>query len=187
MGKNGIKTESLNGKDNSAYHDIIELLKIYRSVTWQMQAKILQVKRRFQNEYGTDVDSFLESIYEAGMDLNDDDANIKLKIETIQSSNRYLKLIDDAVEVMRRYHPKGEKYYWVLYYTYLSPHQPDNVSEILDKLEPHFPLLSRINRATYFRWKNGALQAVSSILWGYENESKEILEYFQSHWSGERE
>lgn len=75
MGKNGIVSETLKESDNSIYHDIIALFKIYRSVTWQMQAKILQVKRRFQNEYGTDVDSFLESIYEAGMDLNDDDAS----------------------------------------------------------------------------------------------------------------
>lgn len=182
MGKNGIVTETVKEKDNSTYHDIIALFGIYRSVTWQMQSKILQVKRRFQNEYGTDVDSFLESIYEAGMDLNDDDANIKLKIEAIRSSNNYLKLIDDAVEVMRRYHPKGEKYYWVLYYTYLSPYQADNVSEILDKLEPHFPQLAKINRATYFRWKNDAFKAVGNILWGYEDDSRKVLEYFQNHW-----
>lgn len=100
MGKNGIITEEIREKENNAYHDIIELFKIYRSVTWQMQAKILQVKRRFQNEYGTDVDSFLESIYEAGLDLND----------------------DDAVEVMRRYHPKGGKILLgIILYLSISP------------------------------------------------------------------
>lgn len=185
MGKSGIKTEIVNEKENDKFHDIIELFRIYRSVTWQMQAKILQVRRRFQNEYGTDVDSFLESIYEAGMDLNEDDANIKIKIEAIQSSNNFLRLIDDAIEVMRRYHPKGERYYWVLYYTYLSPHQPDNVSEILDKLEVHFPQLTRINRATYFRWKNDAFRAVSDILWGYEDDSRKVLDYFKDNWKVE--
>ncbi|XBX07659.1 hypothetical protein QMP26_05715 [Enterocloster clostridioformis] len=54
------------------------------------------------------------------------------------------------MELMRRYHPQGEKFYWVIYYTYLSAYKPENVSEILDNLEPHFPKIPRINRATYF-------------------------------------
>ena len=58
-----------------------------------MQVQIGQVKHRFRKEYGTDVDSFLESIYQAGMDLNDDEANIKLRVEAISSSNKFLKLI----------------------------------------------------------------------------------------------
>lgn len=36
---------------------------------------------------------------------------------------------------MRRYHPQGERYYWVLYYSYLSSTKLENVEEILDKLE----------------------------------------------------
>ena len=59
MGKSGIITKKDTGKDNEAYHDIITLLKIYRSVNWRMQVKIGQVKRRFQAEYGSDVDEFL--------------------------------------------------------------------------------------------------------------------------------
>ena len=128
---------------------------------------------------------FLESIYEAGMDLNEDDANIKLKVEAIQTSNNFLKMIDDAVEVVHKYHPRGEKYYWVLYYTYLSPHQAENVSEILDHLEGKFPILGRINRTTYFRWKNEAFGEIRNILWGYEEEGRKVLEYFQQNWKAE--
>ncbi len=40
---------------------------------------------------------------------------------------------------MRKYHPNGERYYWVLYYSYMSAYKAENVEEILDKLEPHFP------------------------------------------------
>ena len=47
MGKSGVITKKDTGKDNEAYHDIITLLKIYRSVNWRMQVKIGQVKRRF--------------------------------------------------------------------------------------------------------------------------------------------
>ena len=64
---------------------------------------------------------------------------------------------------MRKYHPQGEKYYWVLYYTYMSAYRAENTDEILDKLEPHFPRIPRIHRATYFRWRDKALrQSVTS-------------------------
>ena len=72
MGKTGIITTE--NKNNEVYHDVITLFKIYRSVSWRMQVQIGQVKHRFQKEYGTDVDEFLESIYHAGMDINNDEA-----------------------------------------------------------------------------------------------------------------
>ena len=40
MGKSGVITNKVTGKDNEVYHDIITLLKIYRSVNWWMQVKI---------------------------------------------------------------------------------------------------------------------------------------------------
>lgn len=72
-----------------------------------MQIKINQVKRRFHMEYGTDVDEFLESIYQAGMDVERDLASEKERVEAINRSNQYLRLIDEAVDLMRRYHPQG--------------------------------------------------------------------------------
>ena len=99
----------------------------------------------------------------------------KERVEAISRSNQYLRLIDEAVDLMRRYHPQGERYYWVLYYSYLSSTKLENVEEILDKLEPHFPQYTRIHRTTYFRWREQAFEAVGSILWGYEGESERIL------------
>ena len=63
---------------------------------------------------------------------------------------KFLKLIDEAVELMRKYHPQGERYYWILYYTYMSAYQPNNITEIINKLEPHLSQNVRINRSTYF-------------------------------------
>ena len=168
------ETELWQGED-PAYHDVIKLFKIYRAVNWQMQIKINQVKRRFHMEYGTDVDEFLDSIYQAGMDVERDLASEKERVEAINRSNQYLRLIDEAVDLMRRYHPQGERYYWVLYYSYLSSTKPENIDEILDKLEPHFPQYARVHRTTYFRWREQAFEAVGSILWGYEGESERVL------------
>ncbi|MFR8222661.1 MAG: hypothetical protein ACLU9T_17425 [Blautia faecis] len=36
----------------------------------------------------------------------------KERVEAINRSNQYLRLIDEAVDLMRRYHPQGERYYW---------------------------------------------------------------------------
>lgn len=185
MGRAGVITEDFKGSGNTAYHDIVALFKIYRSVNWRMQIKINQVKHRFQIEYGTDVDSFLESIYHAGMDINQDLGDMKERIEAINRSNKFLKLIDEAVELMRKFHPQGERNYWILYYSYMSAYKADNLDEILDKLEPHFPNITRINRATYFRWREQAFEAVGGILWGYEEESIKILEQFKESFKEE--
>ncbi len=180
MGKSGVIT--VDNKENEVYHNVVVLFKIYRSVSWRMQVQIGQVKHRFQKEYGTDVDEFLESLYQAGMDLNDDEANIRSRVEAISSSNKFLKLIDESVELMRKYHPQGERYYWILYYTYMSAHQPANIGEIIHRLEPHLPQNMQINRSTYFRWREQALKAVEGILWGYEEESRKLLEHFRDTW-----
>lgn len=184
VGQAGIKTESHRESNNTAYHDIVALFKIYRSVNWQMQVKINSVKHRFALEYGTDVDSFLDSIYQAGMDINQDMDDMKERIEAINRSNKFLKLIDEAVDLMRKYHPQGERNYWVLYYSYMSAYKAENVDEILDKLEPHFPQITRIHKATYFRWREQAFEAVSSILWGCGEKDIKILEQFQDNTMG---
>ena len=146
-GRSGVITEEFKGKENTAYHDVEKLFKIYRSVNWKMQIKINQVKRHFQLEYGTDVDKFL-------------------------------KLMDESADLMRKYHPQGERYYGVLYYSYMSAYKAENVEEILDKLEPHCPQLTRVHRTTYFRWRDQAFEAVGSILWGCEGECEKVMKQF---------
>ena len=59
MGKSGVINQDFKGEDNTAYHDVIRLFKIYRSVNWRMQIKVNQVKHRVQEEYGTNLDEFL--------------------------------------------------------------------------------------------------------------------------------
>lgn len=181
MGQTGIITEEYKGEENVSLHDISELFRIYRAVSWNMQMRLNQVEHQFRLEYGTDVDGFLDKIYQAGMNIDTDLANLKPRIEIINRSNQFLKLIDEAVDLMKQYHPHGEKYYWVLYYTYMSAYQAENVEEILDELAPHFPNNPRIHRTTYFRWRDQAFEAAGRILWGYEEESKMLLKHFQEH------
>ena len=48
-----------------------------------------------------------------------------------------LKLLDSSVDLLRNKHKNGEVYYWLIYYTFLSPQQLRNVEEIIEKLKPH--------------------------------------------------
>ena len=68
------------------------------------------------------------------------------------------------------------------YYTYMSAYQPLNVAETISNLEEHLPRNGRVNRSTYFRWRESALKSVEGILWGYEEESQRLLEHFRDTW-----
>jgi len=78
-----------------------------------------------------------------------------------------LKLLNNAVDILRTRHKSGETYYWLLYYTFLSPQQLDNVNEIIEQLRPH---IRDIGRTTYYRKREQAVAALSSILWGYSSK-----------------
>ena len=56
------------------------------------------------------------------------------------------------------------------------------LTEIMEKLEPHLSQGVGINRSTYFRWRDSALKAVEGILWGYEEESRRLLEHYRDTW-----
>lgn len=87
-----------------------------------------------------------------------------------------LKLLDSSVDLLRNKHKNGEVYYWLIYYTFLSSQQLRNVEEIIEKLRPH---IRDISFRTYYRKRQEAIEALSSILWGYTSkDSMEILDQF---------
>ncbi len=152
-------------EQDSRYHDTWRLLKKYRDVVWSMELSVQQLKKEFAYEYGSCIDDFLESVYMAGADLSG--TQIENHARCIERSNQMLKLLNNAVELLRTCHKSGEAYYWLLYYTYLSPQQLQNVDEIIEQLRPH---LRDISIPTYYRKRKKAVEALSSILWGYTSQ-----------------
>lgn len=160
--------------ENPLYHDTWKLLKKYRDVVWSLELSVQQVRNKFQIEFGKTVEDFLESIYLAGADLSGTD--IEHHARCIQRTAQMIKLIDSAMELLHAHHKDGEAYYWLLYYTYMTPQQPHNAYEVIDKLRPH---IRDISYATYFRRRQDAIEALSAILWGYTSkDSYELLEQF---------
>jgi len=61
-------------------------------------------------------------------------------------------------------------------FTYLSPQELKSVNEIIETLRPH---ISYISYRTYYRHRREAIEALSSILWGYTSKDcMELLEKF---------
>ena len=168
------KHTNSNVQDDPRYHDTWKLLKKYRDVVWSLELSIQQVKSQFQIEYGSSIDDFLDSIYLAGADLGG--KQIENHARCIERSHKMLTLIGNSVDLLRTRHKNGEIFYWILYYTYLSPQRLQNVEEIMEQLHPH---MRDISIPTYYRKRKQAVEALSSILWGFTSQDcLNILEEF---------
>lgn len=156
-------------QDNPLFHDTWKLLKNYRDVVWNLELAVQHVKNTFELEYGSSIEEFLESIYHAGAEIGG--TTLEGYAKSIERSNKMLNLLNSAINILRNKHKHGEQYYWLLYYSFLSPQQLQNTDEIIEMLRPH---IANISLRTYYRKRPEAVQALSSILWGYT--SKDCLE-----------
>lgn len=156
------------------FHDTFKLLKSYRDVVWSVEASQLDLQEEFRAEYGVRIDACLEALGAAGADLSG--TRIESHARSIDRSRKMLQIIDTAIGLMRRKHKKGELYYWILYYSFLSPQEYENANEILRALEAHFPPMSV---RTYYTHRQEAIDTLGSVLWGYTTRScREILDEF---------
>lgn len=156
------------------FHNTYQFLKHYRDATYSIKVVAHQLESQFQQEYGTSIDQFLDSVYAAGADLNG--TEIEERAKSIERSNKMLKLLDSSVDLLRCNHKFGEQYYWILYYSFLSPQELRNTDEIIEKLIPHMGVLSF---RTFYRRRHAAIEALSAILWGYTaQETIELLNQF---------
>lgn len=156
-------------QENPLFHDTWRLLKNYRDAVWNLELAVQQVRNSFKIEFESSIEEFLDSIYLAGSDIG----GIKPEnyTKSIERSNKMLNLLNSAVNILRSKHKRGEQYYWILYYSYLSPQQLQNTDEIIEKLRPH---IANISHCTYYCMRPEAVAALSSILWGYT--SKDCLD-----------
>ncbi len=120
----------------SAYAGTLEILKAYRDTVWGMELCLRQTQ---------------ESQGKAS----------PCHMGYVEQNRQILKRLEAAVELLRARHRKGELYYWLLYYTYLSPHQLRNTEEILESLRLH---TKDISFRTYYRRRREAVAALDAVL-----------------------
>ena len=163
-----------NPEEDPRFHDTYKFLRRYRDATYSLKVVVHQMEKQFRLKYGTSVDEFLDSIYAAGANLSGDD--IEERAKSIERSNRMLKMLDSSVDLLRANHKHGEQYYWILYYTFFSPQELKGTNEIIESLRSH---ISNISYRTYYRKRHAAIEALSTILWGFTaKETIEILNEF---------
>ncbi len=98
-----MKQTSINDTaENPLYHDTWMLLRKYRDVVWSLELSVQQVRRRFQIEFGASIEDFLDSIYLAGVDF--EDTGIQEHARSIERSYKMLKLMENAVNLLRNKH-----------------------------------------------------------------------------------
>lgn len=157
-----MKKDYVQNLEDPLFHDTWTLLRKYRDVVWSLELSVRHTQNIFKVEFGKSIEDFLESIYIAGVDFKEN--GIEQHAKCIEKSYQMLQLVDNAVSILRTKHKHGEAYYWILYYSFLSPHQCRNADEIVDQLRPH---IKDISYRTYYRHRKAAIEVLSSILWGY--------------------
>lgn len=154
------------------YHDTLMLLKKYRDIAWIVEVSSRNLQEEFRAEYGCPGRDVLNSLA-----LNKTDASLMDCSQSLEHSAKMLHIIDSAVDLIREKHKKGELYYWILYYAYLSPHKYENSSEILRALESKAPPISL---RTYYARREEAIELLSSVLWAISLLSKYRTESAQA-------
>ena len=167
-----MKKQTNIAQEDPLYHDTWTLLRKYRDVVWSLELSVRRAQKKFEVEYGKSIGDFLESIYLAGVDFKE--SGIEQHAQSIERSYQMLQLVDSAVELLRAKHKYGETYYWILYYSFLSPQEYKNAEEIINLLHAH---ITDISYRTYYSRRKYAIEALSSILWGYTSrETYALLE-----------
>jgi len=168
-------TKAKNDKPRpDCYHDPLRLLKTYRDVRWNLKLSMEHHRQDFEEEYGMSVTEYLEDVYAAGAGF------IGTKLEhhanSMKRTAEMLRLIDTSMHLIRENYSEGEPYYWILYYTYLSPQKLNGVDEIVDRIKGHVPF---ITKDTYFKQRKKAINTFASVLWGFTTKGDvDILDAF---------
>ena len=112
------------------YHNTRTFLNKYRDISWILEVSALNLQKEFKATY----ELFTDSPLVAG-EVKDGGNPPENYTYALVRSKKMMQLTDTAIDLMRRKHKKGEFYYWILYYAYLSPQQCENAGAILQSLE----------------------------------------------------
>lgn len=167
--KKSIKSEEQKMREKKAYHNTELLLKKYRDVVWSIEVSAIQAQISFEIEMGCKLEEFLEMSYAAGADLSGTD--IQEQMRTLERNKKMLKIIENAVNLLKRKREYGEDYYNIIYYTYMSEKIYKKVEDIIEKIASVTG--EYMAWKTYYAKKRRAIETLSTILWGFT--SKECL------------
>ena len=136
------------------YHNTRTFLNKYRDISWILEVSDLNLQKEFKTTYELFTDSPL-----VASEVKDGGNPPENYTYALVRSKKMMQLTDTAIDLMRRKHKKGEFYYWILYYAYLSP-ETKGIS---------------ISLRTYYVHRDEAIEVLCSILWGYTSQECEKI------------
>ncbi|MCR4718683.1 MAG: hypothetical protein K5768_03530 [Firmicutes bacterium] len=166
-------------REEYLYHNTLLLLKKYRDVVWSIEVAAMQAQMDFEAEMDCKLDDFLNKSYQAGADLAG--TEIQEQMRVMERNKKMLKMIDAAVDLLRRKQVDGEIYYQILYLTYLSDKPLKTTEEIVEKLAQNGEYMSW---KTYFNKRTKAIEILSTVLWGFT--SKECMPIIEDFLGGKK-
>ena len=149
------------------YHNTRTFLNKYRDISWILEVSDLNLQKEFTPTY----ELFTASPLVAS-EVKDGGNPPENYTYALVRSKKMMQLTDTAIDLMRRKHKKGEFYYWILYYAYLSPQQCENAGAILHSLETKG---ISISLRTYYVHRYEAIEILSSIVCGYTSQDCEKI------------
>ena len=164
--KKSTKSEEQMMWEKRMYHNTELLLKKYREVVWSIEVSAIQAQISFEIEMGCKLDEFLEMSYAAGADLTGTD--IQEQMRTLERNKKMLKIIESAVNLLKKKRGVGETYYNIIYYTYISEKSYKKVEDIIEKIVDATG--EYMSWKTYYTKKKRAIETLSTILWGYTSK-----------------
>ena len=154
-------------KKRDVYHDTDFLLKKYRNARRSLQESQDDHQSLFEEEFGMNISEYLEQLHVAGMEM-DMKGPLEAHARTMDRTNKILKRIDRAVEVVRDSEADGELLYTILYHAFLSDRAYADVKDVLAGINETAGEFFRMEKSTqYYRLRKKAIRSVGEILWGY--------------------
>lgn len=141
------------------YRYTARLLKHYRNYYWQLKVFSYRASELSGTPFTEDTTPVSPSVCrETDPDRSAELTGLQDQITLLSS---FLTAIDHFSELIHKYHPYGEQYYWILYYTYFSSHVSECTDEILDLLmEKGLSIPMR----SYFRKRKNAIELLAALL-----------------------
>ncbi|GKX31344.1 hypothetical protein SH1V18_38240 [Vallitalea longa] len=149
----------LGNKDKintNVYHNTKLLLSLYENVLWRINNDIQLIKEECEYEVHKNLDNFIDSLVD--VELYVSRSRLDNRLRSIENSKSLVNLINKAMKMVKSYPNIGERYYNILYKTYIAQYK-STTDEMIDYLA--------ISRSTYFREKKKAVNLLGTILWGY--------------------
>ncbi len=139
------------------YHNAKALLKIYRSILWQLQHNLSDADLESLDMGYGHIHQALD-LLASGLEDEQGLVNLQSQCKNMLFTRALISLTDRALIALKQYPAGGERLFDLLNRLYILEY-PYSETELLESMD--------ISRRTFYRAKKTALSMFGTILWGY--------------------